>query len=156
MTPQARAFEVSASDAILPYQVEFFRAGTDAPVETMSGLMRFETGRAPSENVFISLQRGQGATAAAEFEKMMKVMGDQQTFMKMAPRDQESFMNKLEKVTEAMMAEQMSADFQARQQEWQNEFGCSGMNVFFAEKTTANVSCGAKLGTLQLELTRAQ
>jgi hypothetical protein len=156
MTPQARAYEVDKSDASLPYQVQFFRAGSSTPVETMSGLMRFEASRRPGESVFINLQRGQGATAAAEFEKMMKVMGDQQAFMKMSPREQEAFMNKLEQVTEAMMAEQMSADHQARQQEWQNEFGCSGMNVFFSDKVTASVSCGAKLGTLQLELKQAQ
>lgn len=156
MTPQAKVFEVDASDASLPYEVAFFRAGNATPVETMSGLMRFEASRRPGENVFINLQRGQGATAAAEFEKMMKTMGDPQGMAKMSPRQQEAFMNKLEKVTEAMMAEQTSPDFQARQQEWQNEFGCSGMNIWFAEKVTASVSCGQKVGTLQLELKAAQ
>lgn len=156
MTPLAKTFEVSDSDAILPYEVLFFRAGSSTPVETMSGLMRLEAGRRPDENVYINLQRGQGATAAAEFERMMKVMGDQQAFMKMSPREQEAFMNKLEKVTEAMMAEQMSADHQAQQQQWQQEFGCSGMNLSFGGKITANVSCGPKLNTLQLELQPAQ
>lgn len=154
VVPTAQVFTLSSRDAKLPYRAEFYKAGEEKPFETMSGVLTIDADSDPGNSLYIGLQAGaESGSAQAELEAVQAKLSDPKVFMKMSAKEQEALMKRMEVLTDRMMKATMDAmkDPEAMQRK-QDEFGCGALNIYPGTrgKATGSISCGQKVGSLEL------
>ena len=156
LTPEARTWSVDHDAATIGYRAEYFKPGTTAPFEKMTGALNVSADDRPGNAYTFSMQPGGTGTAMQEYQQLVAKMGDPSAFMKMSAKERAAFEKKMEELGDRMTREMeaMTAN-PAATVEKQAQFGCGSITLTVeGPQVTGNVSCGQKVGSLNLQGTR--
>ena len=156
LTPEARTWTVDHDAASIGYRAEYFKPGTTAPFEKMTGALNLSADDRPGNAYTFSMQPGGTGTAMQEYQQLVAKMGDPSAFMKMSAKERAAFEKKMEELGDRMTREMeaMTAN-PAAMMEKQAQFGCGSITLSVeGAQVTGNVSCGQKVGSLNLQGTR--
>ncbi len=150
--PVGKAWVADADSASIGYRAEYFKPGTPAPFETMTGTLTVSTGDRPGSALTFSMQPAGTGTAMQEYQELVAKMGDPAAFMKMSEKERAAFEKKMEEVGDRMTREMedMTAHPEVMQEK-QAQFGCGSITVTVdGAKVSGSVACGQKVGSLAL------
>jgi hypothetical protein len=152
-TPKAASFELDRNGyALLDYAVDFSKPGEARPFQSMTARRQIQPGATDDGQFSLSLSEV-GSGAMAELTELQKKLADVEALMKMPDKERDALMDKLTRLSEKAMQEQMAAvsDPVAMQRK-QDEFGCQTLMLRLAPDGTVggSVPCGKNVGTLTL------
>jgi hypothetical protein len=153
LTPDGRSWVTDTDSASIGYRAEYFKPGTPAPFEKMTGSLTLSTNDSPGGQYTFSMQPGGTGSAMQEYQELVAKMGDPAAFMKMSAKERAAFEKKMEEVGDRMTKEMeaMSANPSAMIEK-QAQFGCGSINLTLTGgDASGQVSCGQKVGSLTLK-----
>lgn len=156
LTPEGKAWTASADSASMGYRAEYFKPGTSAPFEKMTGSLTLSTNDTPGGSYTFNMQPGGTGTAMQEYQELLDKMADPAAFMKMSAKERAVFEKKMEEVGDRMTKEMeaMAANPSALIEK-QAQFGCGSIFLTIAGTgASGSVSCGEKVGSLTLNGSR--
>ncbi len=155
LTPEAKQFRVTETEASAAYKAEYFKAGAQTPFETTTGSLSLHASNTEATSYTFMMQSGNQGSAMAEMERLTQRMAELMKAGKLEGKEMADIQKKMEVVQERMMKEMQAqiADPAAMQRK-QDDFGCG--SIFLYPKaggiTTGSISCGKNVGS-SLEVT---
>jgi len=149
LTPQAKAFSLTESEATLPYAVTFFKDGETKPFKTMASSMTFRESDNPSHDLYMTLNAsGAAGSPEAELAEIQRKLSQPDAFKKLGMTEISRLSERMGTLMEAQMKDMNSPGYAERMQKEQEQFGCHGISISVkAGAATGNVSCGRAVGS---------